>query len=513
MSPLHLALTGTTGLVFLFSSLAHASEKNTVRSAARRYENCAKVVSIRGNSCEELEVQLDVTVCGDPKRVVRMKVKCEGDAATATYRSPKFDYRVAVDVKKSWWGGPRWELAGDVARSRRALPRSAPRPEEPAPVSVPAPPPTAPFPEIAMDVTPPSTDEEVVEDKNDRVLAYLRDLVVKGSVDMYYAINFNGPAQMTAVPTPAANGAQNAYRVFDVYHDSMQLAYAHILLQKPTEPVGFVLDLGYGPSMQAVSGALTDASQTNVKQASLSYKNDLGFTFEAGRFVTHVGYEVIEASDNWNYSRGVLFGYFDPFWHQGIKMSYSPNEAWTTSVLWVNGWNNSYEFNGDKNIGLQVVGTLSDSVSMVANVLTGQEPSAVGLSGGERKTIYDLIFSYKASEDLAFASNLAHLSYDASGGLSATGLALFARLALTEDWSLSPRAEIVLDRQNLALGGSFTNGQILRTYTLTLENRLSANLAWRGEARMDKSTEDAFLKNGVPKSFQETLTFALLGSF
>ena len=106
---------------------------------------------------------------------------------------------------------------------------------------------------------------------------------------------------MKAVPSAANNQAQNTFRVFDTAHDSFQFSYAHLQVEKPTTEdsgVGAMVDLAYGPAMQSVAGTLTDSAQLNVKQAVLRYKFGNGYVLEAGRFVTHLGYEVIEANEN-----------------------------------------------------------------------------------------------------------------------------------------------------------------------------------------------------------------------
>ena len=46
--------------------------------------------------------------------------------------------------------------------------------------------------------------------------------------------------------------------------------------------------------------------------------------WDAGKFVTPIGAEVIESQDNWNYTRSILFGYAIPFYHLGRARHASP---------------------------------------------------------------------------------------------------------------------------------------------------------------------------------------------
>lgn len=394
--------------------------------------------------------------------------------------------------------------ASDKNRLRRSTPRSKYQ-------SIPV---------LGRDSTKPLTDPsedspiETANEKNARIMALLRSLNFRGSLDLYYLANFNRPAPMKTAPTATAVATQNTYRVFDTAHDSMQFSYAHFVVQKQAEPVGVLVDLAYGPAMQTVSGTLTDVSQMGVKQIVLSYLTKGGLLFEAGRFVTHVGYEVIESQDNWNYSRGLLFGYFIPFWHQGVKISYPFGDSVSATVLIVNGWNNSYDFNANKNIGAQINWIAIDALSFCFNYLTGQEPGAVGLPGGERKSVYDFIATVKASDVLSFAVNADYLTFAAPlAGQVATGLAFYARYDFVEDWALSSRFEFVDDKDNLAMGGNFSGGQSVTGVTVTLESRISQNLITRLEARSDRSTKEAFVKDGSTTSSQETATISLVGAF
>ena len=63
----------------------------------------------------------------------------------------------------------------------------------------------------------------------------------------------------------------------------------------------------------------------DLEEAYLAYKVPLGsgLTLKAGKFVTLLGYEVIESPNNLNFSRSLLFGLAIPFTHTGGLLSYS----------------------------------------------------------------------------------------------------------------------------------------------------------------------------------------------
>jgi hypothetical protein len=62
--------------------------------------------------------------------------------------------------------------------------------------------------------------------------------------------------------------------------------------------------------------------------------------------VTSAGAEVIEAKDNWNYSRSLLFVNAIPYWHFGARTSLPVSKTETIGFQLVNGWNNVSKTNG-----------------------------------------------------------------------------------------------------------------------------------------------------------------------
>jgi hypothetical protein len=58
----------------------------------------------------------------------------------------------------------------------------------------------------------------------------------------------------------------------------------------------------------------------DIEQSYLSYLAPMGrgLQIDVGKFVTQHGAEVIEAKDNWNYSRSLLFALAIPYYHMGV---------------------------------------------------------------------------------------------------------------------------------------------------------------------------------------------------
>ena len=156
-----------------------------------------------------------------------------------------------------------------------------------------------------------------------------------GFVDAYYSKNFNSPSTST-----------NALRNFDVNENQLAFSLAELVIQKTASPVGFRMDLDFGPTNDIVQGVAPYGTTpyntlSILQQAYLTAVLPVGsgLTVDVGKFVTHMGYEVIESKDNWNYSRSFMFAYAIPYYHTGVRASYTFSSTFSAAVHFVNGWN------------------------------------------------------------------------------------------------------------------------------------------------------------------------------
>ena len=90
------------------------------------------------------------------------------------------------------------------------------------------------------------------------------------------------------------------------------------------------------------------------EQAYVSFKPKSwhGVEIDAGEFVTSAGAEVIETNRNWNYSRSLLFAWAIPYYHFGVRASVPSVRNLTAGVQVVQGWNNIYDNNSGKTMGI-----------------------------------------------------------------------------------------------------------------------------------------------------------------
>src|SRR5260221_371771 len=87
-----------------------------------------------------------------------------------------------------------------------------------------------------------------------------------------------------------------------------------------------------------------------------------------GKFVTFLGYEVIESPANLNFSRGLLFTNAIPLTHTGIYADYKFNDTVEVKLGIVDGWNNSTS----SSVGVAAGSTGINDDSGFGKAITGQ---------------------------------------------------------------------------------------------------------------------------------------------
>ncbi len=129
-----------------------------------------------------------------------------------------------------------------------------------------------------------------------------------GSVDVYYRYNFSD--------IPSFHNSNN-YTSFTNSQNSFELGMASIRADHSFGKVSATADLGFGRRAQEFSYN-DNGLLAAVKQLYLTYSPMSNLKFTAGKWATHIGYEVLDAYANRNYSMDYMFSY-GPFFHTGLK--------------------------------------------------------------------------------------------------------------------------------------------------------------------------------------------------
>lgn len=132
--------------------------------------------------------------------------------------------------------------------------------------------------------------------------------------------------------------------------------------------------------------------------AEVAY-NDL--KVKIGHFYTPIGYEVVQAPQNFFYSHSYSHTFGEPFTHTGFLGDYALNEKVHAYGGWVNGWDEGF---GDRNRGSMFLGGLSLQLSEKATlawyVSTGTFGTGEAFVGAPSGNLYYdcFIFTYKLTD-------------------------------------------------------------------------------------------------------------------
>ena len=150
----------------------------------------------------------------------------------------------------------------------------------------------------------------------------------------------------TSITSTSRSATLTLIRAWD--QDGFQLTQGNLHIERDGT-VGFVTDINVGQVANAISSvtnysnsAHVGASGSIATQYYLTYTAPFGsgVSFEAGRFVTLLGAEIIPVYNNQNFneSRGLLFNLGEPLTHTGIRASYTFNDYVSATGGLNNGW-------------------------------------------------------------------------------------------------------------------------------------------------------------------------------
>jgi hypothetical protein len=330
---------------------------------------------------------------------------------------------------------------------------------------------------------------------------------LSGFIDVYYALDFNHPASRTS-----------GLRSFEGSSGQFAFNLAELIIDKPPDAansrLGYRFSLGFGQAINAVNAS--DPAGLGfaqyLKEAYFSYLVPVGkgLQVDVGKFVTPHGAEVIESSDNWNYTRGLLFSYAIPYYHFGARLKYTFADKYAISGFIVNGWNNISDNNTGKTVGASFTWSPTPKFSIIENYMVG--PEAAG-SGSPRRHLSDTVVAYSPISKLSLMANFDYARGDRIPGLNRpvfwSGVAAYARYQFDAQHALAGRYEFFKD------GYGFTTGtpQRVQEFTATFQRIIGHDLVTRFEFRRDFSNAPVFFKGAIPVTAQNTFTIGLVYLF
>ena len=252
---------------------------------------------------------------------------------------------------------------------------------------------------------------------------------------------------------------------------SLQLGMASIKLDHTNGNFVATLDLGLGKRAQEFSYNDNGVAQA-IKQAYISYAPMSGLKITAGKWATHIGYELLDAYSNRNYSMSYAFSY-GPFFHTGFRADI----ALGGKSAFMIGFAQPTDF----------VSTSSPDKMLIAQFSTSSKDDKLkaflNYQGGKDKSQFDLVLNGVVSSQVGinYDGTIANIS-----GKNWTSNAVYVNYDPTAKFGFTLRSEYFNDTKNAVGVGSSI-----------FQNTLSANIHFAKltlipEIRFDNAKDKIF---------------------
>jgi len=319
--------------------------------------------------------------------------------------------------------------------------------------------------------------------------------VISGSFDAYYRYNLANPK----------DDLLNNFTSFTNSHNSFELGMASIKVEHSIGKVGAVIDLGYGRRAAEFSYPYQEenTSLLAIKQAYLTYSPSAAVKFTFGSWATHVGYELVDAYLNRNYSMSYMFSY-GPFFHTGLKADISLGGKSAFMV----GITNPTDLRTASNMPKMAIaqfstGSKDDKFKAWLNFQGGKYEDAARLVQG------DVVLTYAISPKFSLGYNGTVQSRSEKDGNGKWGdanawwgSALYVNVDPVDWFGLTVRGEYFDDKKDV-LG--FNTSIIVPTLTLNFK---VDNLTIFPEFRFESAKDPLYIKNSGDNT-KSTASFIL----
>jgi len=286
-------------------------------------------------------------------------------------------------------------------------------------------------------------------------------LTLGGYIEAGYLYDLTNPHNQNP---PRSAPADNIYFP-GVYKNEFILDQIDLALERKIDPskgmfdVGFRIEALYGrDAFFTHSNGILDEhnkhgggpdDQFDLLQGYVDFALPVtGLSVEVGKFVTLLGVEYVDPTQNAFYTHSYLFSYAIPFTQTGILGTYALTPSISLTAGATRGWNQSSD---DSNGSIDFLGelnwTVSTELKLTANLSVGPQTLK---DNGHYWTVPEFIASYQLSDQLLLTADL--LYGDAASYSQWYGAAGYAAYTLNKFATLNLRGEFYHD------GRGFTTG-------------------------------------------------------
>jgi hypothetical protein len=336
-------------------------------------------------------------------------------------------------------------------------------------------------------------------------------VTITGSVDVYYRYNFNAPS-----------GKTNNYTSFTNSQSSFELGMASLRADHSFGKVSATADLGFGRRAEEFSyNDFGHPTLFAVKQLYLSYQASSKIKFTMGKWGTHIGYEVLDAYVNRNYSMDYMFSY-GPFFHTGLKADVTLSGTTAFMVGIANPTDFSTTSSGTKVAIAQLsTGTKDGKWKFFLNYqgyggVSQDTMISPGYTLFQSMNQFDLVINGTITSKFGIGFNGTVQSIKSSALDKSTswwGSAVYLNFDPSSTFGLTLRGEYFSDKDGVKINPvDPTQIPGLNVFDLTLTGlfKIGTNLTIMPEIRLDNGSKNFFYK--TDNTFTQSTVSALLAA-
>lgn len=323
-----------------------------------------------------------------------------------------------------------------------------------------------------------------------------------GSADAYYKYVFSG--------------VSNGFTSFTNTDNSFELGMISLEGSHKWKKASVFVDLGFGS--RAKEFTYNDNQYSfMIKQLMFAYDVTDSFKVTAGTFGTHIGYELLDAVDNKNYSMSYAFTY-GPFFNTGIKAQYTSGKfSFMAGITNPTDFKSAMETGTNAKTFIGQVAYAGETGSVYFNVSSGasngspirNEDGEVIAPSDEDKTQFDFVGSKKLGDKFAIGFNgtyaITNNNVDSNLDGEWFSLVLYPTYTFSPALLLAYRLEYMDSKEATASIGALAGSSIIGN-TLSLNYKVG-NLTIIPEFRIDSASNDIFEDNHG--AFKGVNTYAL----
>jgi Putative beta-barrel porin-2, OmpL-like. bbp2 len=343
-------------------------------------------------------------------------------------------------------------------------------------------------------------------------------------------VNLSGFVTASYTYATRHSGSQIVGRLYDRFHDQVELNAAKVVLEKPVATdqwsAGARVDLLFGQNAAVIKSAgLNLGEHADLTQAFATVNLPAGagkyVQFKAGKLATLMGLEVIEDVANPNLSEGNLFVYVENFTNTGLRLDVKPGAAVDFQLALINGWDVVEDNNTKKSVMGRLGWTPTPTTTLgLLGYVGNEKPAVAGTTPSGERYGGELLLTQKAGPH---ATVVVQGDYgeeqDALGpGRKATwwGASLWATYDVSPALTVALRGDYVDDQNGFRTSGVLGYPASERNKfgggTLTLNIKRWPSALIRPELRYDRSNLAAF-EDSDGGLHKEQFTFALGASY